>query len=35
MRRANTYPFEINAISDLGPRGAVADDLAVLAQMLD
>lgn len=34
MRRANTYPFEIDVVSQLGARGAVADDLGVLATML-
>lgn len=35
MRRVNTYPFETQAIAELGGRGAVTEDLAVLAQLLD
>ncbi len=35
MRRANTYDFELQAIADVGDRGSVTDDLAILASLLD
>ena len=35
MRRANTYSFELQAVAEAGARGAITDDLAILASLLD